>query len=520
MEEATGRRPGSERLAGGRAGPLGAALFLAGLSLVLRAPGLSSHGLYRDDAWPALAARTDIGRAVRLGVTVPGYELFLRLWLGLGHSTMWAQAPALVASVTGVVAVFVAARWLGCRTAAALVAGGILALSPVSVLYATRVKQYSFDALFTIVILVLAVAVIKSPGSRSRWTLLVGASMAATLFSASVFPVTVSSLLVCTWFARRATRHLRPAVVALAFYGAFTTLYAVVVLRSVPDPLRDSWRANYIDHTGVRALVSSTWHVLDEFTAGLFYRHGPLGPLVLVALAVAVCRWRRDIAALLIGPVLLALALALGGRVPFGGGRTDEYLYPCVALAAAVVAEHVLRWPSLSRTAPSALALAVAVALAAFALTRGLQHARANPYPAVDMAALISAVDLARQPGDAVIVGPLSRHPFAWSQASAPRLVFSRQYATGFTIASDDPDVLVLPADGFEGGFDPGQAVAFAQGRQRVWYLVTDTPASDTPAPVQAVEVMGEQKLVDAGFRKVQRIDVFGGHADLLQRDG
>ena len=98
--------------------------------------------------------------------------------------------------------------------------------------------------------------------------------------------------------------------------------------------------------------------------------------------------------------------------------------------------------------------------------------------------------------------------------------MFSRQYATGFTIASDDPDVLVLPADGFEGGFDPGQAVTFAQGRQRVWYLVTDTPASDTPAAVQAVEVMGEQQLVDAGFRKVQRIDVFGGHADLLQRHG
>ena len=45
--------------------------LLVALAVALRAPGLTSHGLYPGDAWPALATRTDVRQAMRLGVTVP-----------------------------------------------------------------------------------------------------------------------------------------------------------------------------------------------------------------------------------------------------------------------------------------------------------------------------------------------------------------------------------------------------------------------------------------------------------------
>lgn len=500
---------------------LAAALLLIALSLLLRLHGLTGHGLYRDDAWPALAAHTDLAHAPRLGVTVPGFELLLRLWLGASRSTPWAQAPVLMASVSAVVAAYATARWVGCRREAALVAGGILALSPVSVLHATRVKQYSFDTVSAVVVLALAVRVVRVPASRPGWALLVAVSMAAALFSASVLPVTVSSVLLCGWWSWRAGgRAWSTAAPAMAAYAGFVALYSLVVLRAVPEPLRESWQGNYIEHSGVRALVSSSWHVLDEFSAGIFYRHGPLGPLVVVALGASALWCRRDFAPLLVGPVVVALALAFVHRAPFGGGRTDEYLYPCVALAAAIVAEGVLARTPLGRLDGRLVAVALAVALAAFALTRGLEHVRANPYPAVDMAALVSAVDLQREVGDGVVVGPFSRHTFAFSQPARSRLLFSQGHATGFTVVSSDPDVLVLPADAFERGFEPAGAIAFGAGRHRLWYIATDTPVSDTPAAIQAVELLPEQRLLDAGFRRLLRIDRFGGHADLLVRDG
>ncbi|MGI9120111.1 MAG: hypothetical protein ACR2G7_08340, partial [Acidimicrobiales bacterium] len=113
--------------------------FLCLVAVLLRAPGLSDHGLYRDDAWPALATEVGLGRAMRIGITTPGFEAFLRAWVSLSRAGWWAQVPALVASTLTVLAVYVLVRRIGCGRIAALAAGGVLALSPVSVLYATRV---------------------------------------------------------------------------------------------------------------------------------------------------------------------------------------------------------------------------------------------------------------------------------------------------------------------------------------------------------------------------------------------
>jgi hypothetical protein len=75
-----------------------------------------------------------------------------------------------------------------------------------------------------------------------------------------------------------------------------------------------------------------------------------------------------------------------------------------------------------------------------------------------------------------------------------------------------------MPAEFFEGGYDPDAAVRFAQRRSRVWYLATDTPASDTPAEVQANEHVPEQRLIADGFTPTERVDAYGVHADLLVR--
>src|SRR3954454_14015472 len=67
------------------------AVFLGALALALRVGGLTLHGLYRDDAWVALAHRVDVGNAVQFGITIPGFELFIKAWASISSATMWLQ---------------------------------------------------------------------------------------------------------------------------------------------------------------------------------------------------------------------------------------------------------------------------------------------------------------------------------------------------------------------------------------------------------------------------------------------
>ncbi len=159
------------------------------VALWLRVPGLTTLGLYRDDAWPALATEAGLFDALRMGVTTPGFELFLRFWLSFSRTTPWAQIPALTAAVLTIAGVYVLARRLDCGRVAAAVAGGLLTLSPVNVLYATRVKPYQFDALSAVAIIAAAVAVVDRPSSRRRWAVLLVVSVVSAVFSASTLAV-------------------------------------------------------------------------------------------------------------------------------------------------------------------------------------------------------------------------------------------------------------------------------------------------------------------------------------------
>lgn len=487
-----------------------AASFLIALALAVRLPSLSTTGLYRDDAWPLLAARTGLARAVRIGVTIPGFEVFLWAWGRVSTATVWAQAPALVASVTAVALAYGLARKLGCEPFAAVVAGGILALAPMAVLFSTRVKPYAVDAVVSLILFALAVRLAQAP-SRRRWVSLTAVAVMAPLVSASVLPVALTAM---AWSASRgwthpdATRQSRLLALALpAGYVAMVALYAFVVLGNVPPPLHDSWASHYVDDLG------GARYVFDEFAAGIFYRHGPTGPLLLVAIVAGVVWARPHLAALLLGPVLIAFGLAVVGRAPFGGGRTDIYLYPGVALAVALTVQRALGGRRLRWAGP-----AVTVALALFAVTDGRRHVEGNPYPGADTARLIALVRNQMVPGDAVVVAPFTRYAFALYDRTAPEVLLSSRYSTGFTVASPDSDVFILPAEFYETGYDAGAAVGFVGDRRRVWYLATDTPVTDTDPAVQAHEYEPEGRLLAEGFVIERRLDVRGAHAHLLVR--
>ena len=521
--------------------------LLLGVALALRAPALTTVGLYRDDAWPALAARTDLARALRLGITVPGFELAVRLWMGVTRATLWAQAPVVAASLATVVATYLLVRRIGCGRTAALVAGGILTLSPVHVLYSTRLKQYSFDALLSVAVIAAALWLWSRPASRARWALLLVACTGAALFSASTVPVGIVAMGASAWRGLRAeapatgSGPLEPAAAfgprrpgrRLAFgvpavYALVMAVYSVAVLGSVPPQLQALWEPGFVDASAPGRLVSTTWDVVSAFAAGLFYRRGPVGPLLLVAAVVGAVAYRREVAVLAVGPLAVAFALAVARRAPFGGGRTDVYLYPGVALAVALALQKAIDagWlarvgrPLRSGHAGRLVHGAVAVGILAFALTAGRAHVRHNPYPGVDMARIQAAVARQQEPGDGIVVAPFSRYPWALYGDRRPIVDLSSRFTTGFTVRDRSPDTLIVEAEYVEEGYDPGAVVPFAERHRRIWYVATDSPLSDTPAEAQVREGDAERLLLDRGWRVERRIDVEGGHAHLLLPPG
>ena len=514
MQHTSGRR-----LRAARCIDLRIAATLVAASLALRVGGVTSGSLYRDDAWVALGARTDLLTAAKLGLTVPGFATFHAVWGRMDAASWWAQLPQLAASVATVGATFLLARRMGGERAWALAGAGAVALSAEAIVFATRVKPYSMDSLHAVGVMALALWTVRRPTGR-RWLALAGACLAAEIWSASIFPITTSAIAWAVWMCLRhpdpdatatgSARSRAAATATLIAHVFVIGIAAFAVARATPPPLHDSWGSNYISSP------ERAWRIAAALAGGLFHRGGSLGAVVLGLAAFVVAWRRRDLAPLLLGPIGLAVALAMAGRVPLGGGRIDIYLYPTLALTLAVgldeVARPLLRRP---RTAGPAAVL-VTVALVAVTLVSARHVVERAPYPGSEMASLVDQLDGARQPGDGVVVAPYSRFAYARSARPDPIITISRRYSTRFTVASPDPAVLILPAEYYEVGYDPDAGVPFARRHRRVWYVGTDTPATDTAPPMQAYEYEPENRILAAGWRVTRTIRVRGAHADLL----
>ena len=67
-------------------------LAVVALGVIVRIPGLTETGLWRDDAWTALASKVGLGTALRISTTTPGFAVAERTWIGFDPgSSLWAQ---------------------------------------------------------------------------------------------------------------------------------------------------------------------------------------------------------------------------------------------------------------------------------------------------------------------------------------------------------------------------------------------------------------------------------------------
>ncbi len=433
------------------------------LAAGLRVTNIHPAELWRDDSWVGLAARAPLKIQFQLGVTARGFNLILARWIGLNlHSTTWALLPAFVASIAAVAATYWAARVWNVGPLLAAFAAATIALSPIAITYATRVKQYESDCLISALLLGLTARSARSD-SPKRLVAFFFCGALGIYISAATLPVFGTCAIVVLFNAVREERLRSLSLLLTTALAGFLIIYWWLVLRPLPPSLRAYWHGLYVTSRSPSRFALQAGTDVRQFFAG-FASLPPLVTVALFAAAIGCLLWRREWALLVVGvgPLAIAFGLSALSLVPLGTGRTDMYLYPGVALVFATSLKGV----HFKQFIVAALCGGLILGLA-------LHHPLGYPPAQVREAEHVIASQL--RPGDRILVS--SQNVFSWALYSPipPTFMISRASITGYTVSSRDSQVLFLAQDQFENG-QLVDACPTCPTAARVWWVGQGDP--------------------------------------------
>jgi hypothetical protein len=472
-----------------------ALLAIVAFGALVRAPGFTSSSLWFDDAWSAMPARVGLSTAAKMVTTAPGYTFALRSWI-LVHpgATWWAQLPAFLAGLAGIVAVYALLGYFGAWWPLAYLGALVVAVSPVAVDYSTRVKQFGVDLLLACLVLWLFERWRRA--GRPRDAALVAIACAGSLLvSATTLVVCVAAAAVGVLVgALDPARRRGAGAIALTTVATLAVSY-VLWLRHLSPSLHYGWtKRGYLLSTASLHRVAFS---LEAMGTGLFHwmlgvptgrgrvstAITPVGvalallaAVILIAIVVpplvGVARRRGRAPGPLVASsltVVLAVVLALLAKSPFGAGRTDEVLYPSLLLlAAGALTPLAERAGATTRRA----ALAVAVVAAGVLVGVGATHRAA--YPTTDLRPLVAQLAEPRHllQSTYVVVDPWLTFTWAYDAVSPTAVSFAPTqlaWSQGFHVVSLDPRVVIST-----NYFFPDRSYSALSSRtHRVWYVAS-----------------------------------------------
>jgi MFS family permease len=474
-------------------------LALGFLKFFLVLPAIGPTSLYRDDAWQALSVRVDdIRDVLQTGVTSPGFALLLRFISKADEvSEQTLQAPALLAGILGPMVAFAISRWWGLSRSASIVTAMLLCVAPAHTDYTTRVKPYTLDAIATLVCLAISKSACDAPRKRIPWMLLVVAAVVSTSISATA-GLAASTMVLVVAIIRRfdaPDQRWKDLVILLLFGCLLASWYSFVLDARLNVALHEFWRdrmAHWEDGL-VQAVKSIAANILRVFASlipdntdtalvpSAFLYLVPLAMLYAVLAFAGIVRvwqtnWRYGM--VLSTPLFLAVTLCAVGKFPLGGGRTDLYLAPIIAITVGCL----LDWrPIRPYAVPLAATLCGVLSIAA-----GI-GARAT-YPQEDLKSLTADVEERAGSNDRILVFPETAYMYALYSRASVRTEPDPLSMTGFTPKLDDPRVFLMP--GFEFGtsiHEQGESAcvvqlekAMSEHPPRIWVVASTYFPEDT----------------------------------------
>jgi hypothetical protein len=301
--------------------------------------------------------------------------------------------------------------------------------------YATRVKQYSFEVLLAILLIGLAAAVLRDPMAGRPWIAFSIGSVISLAVSFALVGIVVAGFgagLVAAWreggFDR--LRRSLASIFAIAVALFISSWFLLIIRPTRSTALHDFWSGFYLSEpvgippaapwwhwtdTSHHGLLAHDWKLVQFLFDGAF--SGPTAVLIIgFVVASVLVALRRPFHALLFGvPVLLAVGGSLAQLSPFGGGRTDAWLYAPMTFMIVSAVDIVLRRVTGGRrsdardarrsTGSKSAGLALSgsvIAIALFCLAN-IPAATASPWP--DVTPLITSLETSRTRHDLVVVG-------------------------------------------------------------------------------------------------------------------
>lgn len=392
-------------------------VVILALGVFFRLYGLGERNLWTDEAWVALAALQEHPAAViEEGQSTPPLYL-LAVWAWAHWVGKSEAVLRLTSCLFGIGTLF-----LGWRLArrllspgAALAALTAIAVSPRLVYYSKELKQYSADAFFAVLALVLTERLLRQPGPRDwvTFTLAIAIGLGFSHSLVFIVPVAVAIL----WWRRPEARRcliVASGILLLVFLGCYFLFF-----RHQVDPeLVAYWQQDFPDLSSLGALGHWFAAALARYL-GYFLGDWPrwlIGAGVLSVGMAALLQGPHPRTLLYwLGPLVMALAAAFLHRYPFmahyGGVRLMLYSAPMLFLIVGAGVMVLAGWIRRERRIWLTFILIVGIVL----WTNPVRLWQENLYPQTnreEIHPLIDYLEASLQPGDLVYVYYFAIYPF------------------------------------------------------------------------------------------------------------
>ena len=419
---------------------------LFALAALFRLADLSARNLWTDEAWVALAVlQPSVGEVLASGHSTPPLYL-LTIWalaqvFGSGEAVL--RALSLCFGLGTVFLFWPLARSLT-ATAPALLGLTALTFSPIMVYYSKELKQYSGDAFFAVLVLLLTERLRVAQGDKG-WLLLGLAGMVGLGYSHTlvfILPVALASL----WFTLPAPRRRSLALIAVFWGAAFALLYSLFLRHQVDPELVGYWSKDFPDFSGLLAFLIWLGGAWQRYLTYFLGEYGLLwgGPLLALGVIYVLQHKPRLVCVYLAGPLLLAFSAAALHRYPFmahyGGSRLMLFSAPMLYLlvAAGGVAAVLFLWRHRLRWLTPVLIGGILIGL------KPAQMVQENLHPSFNrsqLKPLVARLERERKPNDWVYVYYYAIHPFKYyfQQENLERIYWGKSCVeTGLNLSGEE----------------------------------------------------------------------------------
>ncbi len=462
------------------------ATIILAFAAILRISQLNSASLWFDDAWVALVARMSASQFAQIGMTSFGFDAILWTWFKLvGFSEISAKFVPFAIGCLTPVAVYAMVIRKGLGWIPGIIAALILVVAPADVQYAATVKQYTTEGFLTVLLVWLAWNVLEDPRRKNVIWLGAAACLSVIVSSMTVFVAAPAVCIPTAWTAlkyrERRLDSIIVAMVTLAFIGIWLPLMAI---DAASPALRSYWSNYYVVRAnGISGIASSSLSLAGHFVAGLTHRRFPWVAISAVIATILVVRRRPLLTGILWFPIVFVYLASFIGRAPFGGGRTDIFLHPLVAVLLALAAYEMLRL--IKEILPGktwrAYVGPVAAAAVIIFIVRGA-HAAFPNHPDEDLRPLVRHLLEQKQKGDVVVVYPPARYEW-FLYSNEPFSIAPRgKHPVAFPYTMEANDTVVLdeyPEDSSAYVSEIDRAI----GANRIWLVASHLGYLSHPGP-------------------------------------